>query len=120
VGQADDDVQKGLPFDVEGDILDDDSCGDDFIVVSLNWSGRRIDLRCWRGTSSGRKVRVIVRRERPVIGGEDGTVQPLLWCSVSPWFENGKSVKKRTEGNPALIVLFLRGDWPKVSGLYWD
>lgn len=28
--------------------------------------------------------------------------------------------KKRTEGSPPLIVLFLRGDWFKVSGLYWD
>ena len=36
------------------------------------------------------------------------------------FFNNDKGGKKRTEGNPPLIVLFLRGDWFKVSGLYWD
>jgi len=83
-GATDDDIKEGLPFDVEGDILDDNSRGDNLIIISLAWSSRRIDLRCWWGTSSGRKVGVIVRRERPVIGGDDGIVQPLLRCSVSP------------------------------------
>jgi len=63
-----------------------------------------------------------VRGERPVIGDGDGVIQPLLRCSVSPVLNGGKSGrrKKRTEGSPPLIVLFLRGDWFRVSGLYWD
>ena len=61
-----------------------------------------------------------MRRERPVIGGGDGVVQPLLQWSVSLVFNSGKNGEKRTEGSPPLIVLFLRGDWFKVSGLYWD
>lgn len=125
VEQTDDYVQEGLPFDIEGDILDYDSRGDNLILISLDWSGGRIDLRCWRGTSGGRKVGVIVRRERPVVGGRDGTFHPLLRCSVSLWFGNDKSVKKTHRRQPTpqclvlerrlaegeRVVLRLGGDW---------
>ena len=80
--RADDDVQEGFPFDVEGDILDDDSRGDDLILVPLDRSGRVIDLGCWGGISSGGKVGVVVRRERPVIWDGGHVVQPLLRRSV--------------------------------------
>jgi hypothetical protein len=76
--ETDDDIQQGFPFDVEGDVLDDYSRRDNLIVVSLSGSGGCSDLRCWWGTSSGRKVGVVVRRERPVIWDDYWIIQPLL------------------------------------------
>jgi hypothetical protein len=58
---TDNDVQQGFPLDVEGDILDDDSCGNNLVVVSLGRSGRCVDLRRWWGASGRGKVGVIVR-----------------------------------------------------------
>lgn len=78
VKHADDDVQEGLSFDVEGDVLDDNGRRNNLILVPLDRSGGGIDLGRRGGTSSGRKVGVVIRRERPVFGGDDGIVQPLL------------------------------------------
>ena len=47
-GATDDDIKEGLPFDVEGDILDNNSGGDNLIIVSLYRGGGGIDLRCRR------------------------------------------------------------------------
>lgn len=88
--ETDDDVQQGFSLDVKGDILDDYGRRDNLILVSLGGSGRCSHLRCWWGTSGGRKIGVVVRGERPVIWGDDWIIQPLLRRPVSPKFKNAR------------------------------
>jgi hypothetical protein len=78
--KTDDDIKEGFAFDVERDILDYNSGGYNFVVNILAKRGGlygscsggstvkgRVEMTHWGRASRGRKVRVVVGRQRTMV-----------------------------------------------------
>jgi hypothetical protein len=75
------DVQKGLAFDIEGDVFDDNSRGYNLVFRALIGRGKiwgRVDVWERRRTSTGGKIRIIRRRERAIVRVSSTAIEPLL------------------------------------------
>jgi len=80
-GQGSDDVQKGLAFDIKGDVFDDNSSGYNLVFGTLierrnAWGST--DLRERGRTTAGRKVRIVGGRQRAIVGVSGPAIKPLL------------------------------------------
>lgn len=77
-----DDVQQGLAFDIKGDVFDDNGRGYNLIFRALIGRGKvwgRVDVWERRRTSTGRKIRIIRRRQRAIVRVSSSTaIEPLL------------------------------------------
>lgn len=73
-------IKEGFALDVERNIFNDNSSGNDFIIEVLERGrrsdGRRIEIAHGRRAASGRKVRVILRRKGATI--RRISIEPLL------------------------------------------
>jgi hypothetical protein len=77
-----DDVQKGLAFDIKWDVFDDNSRGYNLIFCAQIGRGKiwgRVEVWERRRTSTGRKIRIIRRRQGAIVRVSSSTaIEPLL------------------------------------------
>lgn len=77
-----DDVQKSLAFDIKRDVFDDNGRGYNLVFRALTERGKvwgRINVWERRRTSTGRKIRIIRRRQRAIVRVSSSTaIEPLL------------------------------------------
>ena len=74
------DIKQSLTFNVERDVLYDDSSGYDLVVPSRcsgsDWRG--VQVTQWRRASGRGQIGVVGGRERAIVGYTSRTIKPLL------------------------------------------
>ena len=77
-----DDFQKSLAFDIKRDVFDDNSRGYNLVFRAQIGRGKiwgRVDVWERRRTSTGRKIRIIRRRQGAIVRVSSSTaIEPLL------------------------------------------